>query len=105
MYPPVVGEHGYVGSATYWDYSSTAIEYNPSVTSVASNITSFPITDVSRTSVDSDSEQFWWLGGLADGTQIPSGKYIMRISAQLPYGDLSSSSGWTSWTQPFTVTK
>lgn len=73
-YPPVVGEKGYVGSVTYWEYSGVVTIYDPSAdpdTTVA-----FPLTDLPRSVVDADDEQYWWFGGLADGSQIQLGDYV-----------------------------
>lgn len=46
---------------------------------------------------------YWWLGPLANGTDIAPGKYTMRVAALLPFGDRAKSNGWSTWTQTFTV--
>lgn len=73
-YPPVVGEKGYIGSVTYWEYSGEVTIYDASIdpnTTVA-----FPLTDLPRSSVDDDDEEYWWFGGLANGSQITPGSYM-----------------------------
>ncbi|KAH8883035.1 serine endopeptidase [Thozetella sp. PMI_491] len=102
-YPPVVGANGYVGSATYWAYSASSLVYDPAVAAYASNTTAFPITGLYRSSVNVVDQTYWWLGGLADGSQIKPGKYIMRVAALIPFGNPAKSNGWNAWTVPFTV--
>lgn len=73
-YPPVIGEKGYVGSVTYWEYSGEVTIYDASEdpnTTVA-----FPLTDLPRSVVDADDEAYWWFGGLANGSQIQPGNYV-----------------------------
>ncbi|KAF3763590.1 subtilisin-like protein [Cryphonectria parasitica EP155] len=100
-YPPVVGKDGYVGSVTYWAYSGEVTVYDASAdpnTTIA-----FPLTDLPRTTVDIAAEEYWWFGGLANGSQIESGDYVMRLAALLPFGEPTSSEGWSTYTNNFTV--
>lgn len=101
VYPPVVGLKGYVGSATYWLYSGEVSAYDSSL--YPNDTVSFPIADEPRSSVDEEDLQFWWLGELANSSQITPGAYIMRFSALVPFGNPSSSDGWSSFTKSFTV--
>ncbi|KAH8883531.1 putative minor extracellular protease vpr [Thozetella sp. PMI_491] len=112
VYPPMVGQNKYVGSATYWHFSQFAYYYDPDAILIASNISAFPLTGVSRgyalspfihTNTPPDVRQWWWLGSLADGTVIPAGKYVMRVAALRPFGDRTRSSDWDVWTQSFAV--
>lgn len=73
-YPPVAGEKGYVGSATYWEFSGEVAIYDASVYPNAS--IAFPLTDLPRSTVDVEDEQYWWLGGFANGSQIQPGYYV-----------------------------
>ena len=102
-YPPVVGVKHYVGSATYWPYSSSALVYDPADSQTAGNNTAFPVTATQRFSDDMADSEYWWLGPLANGTKIAPGKYIMRVAALLPFADRSKSNGWSTWTRSFTV--
>ncbi|CAN8105194.1 unnamed protein product [Discula destructiva] len=100
-YPPIVGEKGYVGSVSYWQFSGQVTTYDASVdpnTTVA-----FPLTDLSRSAVDADDEEYWWFGGLANGSQIQPGRYVSRFAALLPFADPSVSDGWSTFTYAFTV--
>lgn len=100
-YPPVVGLKGYVGSATYWLYSGDVYLYD---TSLYPNYTvAFPISDEPRSSVDEEDTQFWWLGGLANGSQIATGSFVFRFAALVPFGDPHRSDGWSTFTSSFTV--
>lgn len=73
-YPPVAGKKGYVGSVTYWEFSGEVNIYDASA--YPNTTISFPLTDLPRSTVDEEDEQYWWLGGLADGTQVQPGDYV-----------------------------
>jgi hypothetical protein len=74
-YPPVVGEAGYVGSATYFLDSGSAWAFDPSYMD-KENVVSFPLTDLFRTStLNYQSQAFWWFGKLANGSYIAPGNY------------------------------
>lgn len=73
-YPPVADKAGFVGSVSYWEYSGQVAIYDASVdpnTTIA-----FPVTDLARSAIDDSDEQYWWFGGLADGSQIQPGGYV-----------------------------
>lgn len=73
-YPPVVGKSGYVGSVAYWEYSGEVTIYDASAD--PNTTISFPLTNLARSTVDLDDEQYWWLGGFANGSQIQPGGYV-----------------------------
>lgn len=100
-YPPVVGSDGYVGSVTYWAYSGEVSVYDASA--YPNDTVAFPISDEPRTSVDEDDLQFWWFGGLANGSQITPGGYVLRFAALVPFGDPTLSGDWSTFTNSFTV--
>ncbi|ROV95580.1 hypothetical protein VSDG_05298 [Cytospora chrysosperma] len=101
VYPPVIGSNGYVGSATYWIYSGEVSAYDSSL--YPNDTVAFPIADEPRSSVDEEDLQFWWFGGLANGSQIVPGNYAFRFAALLPFGDPSRSDDWSTFTSSFTV--
>ncbi|KAJ0323719.1 hypothetical protein Brms1b_001601 [Colletotrichum noveboracense] len=71
-YPPVVGENKYIGSVASFDVYNTVNypNFDPATDSV-NNTFSYPLHYQPR---DSPYES-WWLGKLADGSQIKPGKY------------------------------
>ncbi|KKF92193.1 Subtilase family protein [Ceratocystis platani] len=79
-YPPVVGQGGYVGSASYWKEANTNVSiplYDPeSQKQIQLN---FPISVGRNGEGTADPQdmysQFWWLGRLANGSDIASGTY------------------------------
>ncbi|KAM0270464.1 hypothetical protein ACHAQH_009405 [Verticillium albo-atrum] len=74
-YPPVVGENSYVGSATFSPYASSYSNFDPS-TMDKNRVLPFPVGDIERTtSWNEKSDRFWWLGKLANGTDIAPGNY------------------------------
>lgn len=77
-YPPVEGENGFVGSATSYSQPGrlSPFIYFDSATMQANDTFSFPLVDLVRSyPFITDSYQFWWLGAMADGSQINSGQY------------------------------
>ncbi len=74
-YPPVVGENGYIGSATYFLDSDGNWGFDPSFMDKEKTIP-FPLTNLVRTSTwNYYSQAFWWFGKLANGTYIAPGNY------------------------------
>lgn len=77
-YPPVEGENGFVGSATSYSQPGrlSPFIYFDSATMQANDTFSFPLVNLVRSyPFITDSYQFWWLGAMADGSQIKSGQY------------------------------
>jgi hypothetical protein len=94
VYPPVPGSNKFVGSATSFDYqSSTNYPIFDPATDDADNTWSFPTHNVPR----DVPIQAWWLGKLADGTQIKPGKYVFRVAALAPYGNPRAADNWHVW--------
>ena len=78
-YPPVVGENGYVGSATNWRHSFFTAGFNPSRHD-ADETVAYPLRAFSRdlvifSGIGLTTHRLIWLGKLADGTQIAPGQY------------------------------
>ncbi|KAI9164076.1 minor extracellular protease vpr [Paramyrothecium foliicola] len=95
VYPPVPGKNKFVGSATSFDYMQMP-PFPPIIDpeAVDINITwSFPISNLPR----DVPVQAWWLGKLADGTQIKPGKYVFRVAALAPYGNPRAADNWHVW--------
>jgi len=74
-YPPVAGENGFIGSATYWLESDYYWNFDPATMNKETTIP-FPLTLLTRTSTWNWYDQaFWWFGKLANGTYIAPGNY------------------------------
>jgi hypothetical protein len=101
VYPPVPGKNKFVGSATSLEYTQI-INFpivDPEVDDV-DNTWSFPAENMPRDL----PIQAWWLGKLADGTQIKPGKYVSRIAVLMPFGNPHASDNWHVWvTQEFEI--
>lgn len=122
-YPPVVGENGYVGSATSFADTHVGTVFDPA-TMRENNTFAFPIQGVVRDTGTIGNYQFWWLGALANGSQIASGRYKyvalsltlccfcclkltgpafvlrMRFAALRPFVDPKDSASWSVWDLP-----
>ena len=68
-YPPVVGERGYVGSATTMRDAEQFWFYDPDVNDPDDTV-AFPLRREPR-----GFHIFWWFGKLANGTRIAPGNY------------------------------
>lgn len=71
MYPPVVGENGYVGSGAYWVGSGQAPFFDPSRWDPEDTL-SYPKINQPRSNFNFEN---WWFGKLANGSQIAVGNY------------------------------
>ncbi|KAH7309858.1 subtilisin-like serine protease [Stachybotrys elegans] len=99
-YPPVVGENGYVGSATYSPYASSQLNFN-NLTMDRNRVLPFPMTNLERTgSYEATTRRIWWLGQLANGSYIAPGFYHMRFAARLPFSNPNNSDNWDIWDTP-----
>ncbi|KAI6428914.1 hypothetical protein MCOR21_005284 [Pyricularia oryzae] len=92
VYPPVVGENGYVGTATQHVKSSAGAFFDPSLDD-PDQASPFPILDVARTQLPS-VYQSWWLGKLGNGSQIAEGRYMMRVAVLKPFGNPRAADNW-----------
>ncbi|KAG6015786.1 hypothetical protein E4U43_004768 [Claviceps pusilla] len=88
QYPPIIGEGGYVGSATSVRDSDKFLWFNSSLVDINDTV-SFPLMRVPR-----GHGRFWWFGKLSNGTKIVPGNYSMRIAALRPYGEPRISDHW-----------
>ncbi|KEY74466.1 hypothetical protein S7711_04502 [Stachybotrys chartarum IBT 7711] len=96
-YPPVVGENGFIGSATYWRNSYLGW-FNPTVDD-PDDVLPMPDHYLNR----QFSHHYSWFGKLANGTQIAPGNYTrssMRIAALLPFGNPEASDNWDVASMP-----
>ncbi|XXH05376.1 hypothetical protein Hte_011802 [Hypoxylon texense] len=74
-YPPVVGQNGYLGSVAYWANSDTYYYFDPATDDEDFTL-SFPLTDINRMSLNTVTEEFWWLGKFTNGSKIAVGDYM-----------------------------
>lgn len=70
VYPPVVGQNGYLGSATSFALAGQQSTFNP-MTDDESNLVAFPDVDLYRQGLF----EYWWLGRFSNGSYITPGKY------------------------------
>lgn len=101
----MVGENGYLGSATYYsgsDFGGGGV-LNPTPPLSINNTTPFPLSQVEH-SIAGGFTSAVWIGNFANGTMIPNGEYYQRISALKPFGNRNSKDGWFVSEGPFNVT-
>ncbi|KZL73062.1 subtilase [Colletotrichum tofieldiae] len=99
VYPPVVGESGYVGSGAYWVGSGQAPFFDPSRWDPEDTL-SYPKINQARSNFNFEN---WWFGKLANGSQIAVGNYTLRYAALKPFGNPSHSDNWVTFTTPIEV--
>lgn len=105
QYPPVVGENGYVGSATSYSSASSVPVFNPAIHNPDSTY-SFPLYNVARNAENTNQQSvFYWFGKLANGTQIAEGRYVFRFAVLKPFGRPEAADNWQVYRTPeITVT-
>ncbi|KAH9903609.1 peptidase S8/S53 domain-containing protein [Xylariomycetidae sp. FL2044] len=94
-YPPTVGQNGYVGSATSWNGTDSSGWFTPGTDS-EDDVFAFPRRSVPR----NKRFIYYWLGRLANGTQIGVGDYLFRIAALKPFGMREVADDWDIWETP-----
>ncbi|KAI1451585.1 subtilisin-like protein [Annulohypoxylon moriforme] len=94
-YPPVVGENGYIGSATSWNGTSKSQWFTPGQDS-EDDIFPFPLYTQPRDKWGI----YYWLGRFANGSNIQPGDYRFRIATLRPFGDPQVSYDWDIWETP-----
>ncbi|KAI8280876.1 hypothetical protein K4K60_004540 [Colletotrichum sp. SAR11_57] len=94
-YPPVVGEKGFVGSATSWNGTASSSWFIPGEDS-EDDIFSFPL----YTQPNGRNGIYYWLGRYANGSQVLPGSYTFRIAALRPFGVREVAGDWDIWTTP-----
>ncbi|KAK0620517.1 subtilase [Immersiella caudata] len=104
-YPPMTGQNGYVGSATYWPARDHEEKFDPATDDA--NAT-FPFPDFFQYRnapglFHGDFSEYWWFGKLANGSQIAVGNYTMRYAALVPFGDPARSEDWDKRVWSFEV--
>ncbi|RFU29535.1 hypothetical protein B7463_g6801, partial [Scytalidium lignicola] len=104
-YPPVVGEKGYLGSATFYsdsDFGGGGV-LHPTPPLSFNNTSPFPVTQVEH-SIAGGFTTALWIGNFANGTQIGNGQYYQRISVLKPFGNRKVKDDWSVNGGPFNVT-
>ncbi|KAL5601109.1 hypothetical protein BROUX41_005924 [Berkeleyomyces rouxiae] len=105
VYPPTVGQNGYIGSIAFQSPSAfTGTIYDPNAVYQESNRT-FPTdlardTDVATGDNSGSLNNFLWLGRLSNGSEISSGNYTLRFATLRPFGDRSDIGDWNIYTTP-----
>ncbi|EXF83068.1 subtilase [Colletotrichum fioriniae PJ7] len=94
-YPPVVGQKGFVGSATSWNGTADSSWFIPGEDS-EDDIFSLPLYSQPR----AKGGIYYWLGRFADGSQIQPGSYKFRIAALRPFGAPEVAEDWDVWQTP-----
>ncbi|KXH27592.1 subtilase [Colletotrichum salicis] len=104
QYPPESGRQGYIGSATSWASAGKTSSFS-STRHNASDIFSFPETDVARNALTTGgfTTTYYWFGKLSDGSVMTPGNYTMRFAVLLPFADPQISESWKGLTTKFTV--
>ncbi|KAH6687185.1 subtilase [Plectosphaerella plurivora] len=102
-YPPIVGDKGYLGSATSWVGSGSAT-FNPERHDVNDTV-SFPLRDQGRNALVAGgyTSAYYWFGRLADGRKLEPGNYTMRYAALVPFANPERSESWKGVTTKFTL--
>ena len=91
VYPPVIGENGYVGPVAGWANPSGDWQFDPARHNPDQTFT-FPITNTFRTVANPNT--YFWFGKLGNGTQITNGKYQMRFAVLKPFGSPRAADNW-----------
>ncbi|TEA17727.1 Subtilisin DY [Colletotrichum sidae] len=99
VYPPVVGQNGYVGSGAYWVGSGQAPFFDPSRWDPDDTL-AYPKINLPRSNFNFEN---WWFGKLANGSQLAVGKYTLRYAALKPFGVPSHSDSWATFTSSLQV--
>ncbi|KAG7055888.1 serine endopeptidase [Colletotrichum scovillei] len=94
-YPPVVGQKGFVGSATAWNGTANSAWFIPGEDS-EDDIFSLPLYSQPR----ARGGIYYWLGRFADGSHIQPGSYKFRIAALRPFGAPEVAEDWDVWQTP-----
>ncbi|KAF4814461.1 Minor extracellular protease vpr [Colletotrichum siamense] len=94
-YPPVVGEKGFVGSATSWNGTASSSWFIPGEDS-EDDIFTFPL----YTQPGGRNGIYYWLGRYANGSQVLPGSYTFRIAALRPFGVREVAEDWDIWKTP-----
>jgi hypothetical protein len=98
-YPPVVGQAGYIGSATSWNPAPGPGFFDPAKDN-ANDLIAFPLREMPRSILGHGGLELWWFGKLANGTQIAPGKYKMRFAALVPFGTPQNADNWDVYQTP-----
>lgn len=94
-YPPVVGEHHYVGAATAYTRSHLVSWFDPDRYDVHDTF-AFPRYNQPHLT----DGVFFWLGAFANGSHIVPGDYRFRVAALRPFGDPKVAADWDVWKTP-----
>ncbi|KAK2022798.1 subtilase [Colletotrichum zoysiae] len=98
VYPPVVGQNGYVGTAASWVGAGQVQTFDPAQND-PNDTFNYPLTDVERDAAGSYHEH-WWFGKLGNGSQIAPGEYQIRFASLRPFGDPTHADNWDVYKTP-----
>ena len=65
-----------MGSVASWALADQGYYYFDPATDDENLTISFPMRNLPRSSLDSYNKQYWWMGKLANGSQIGVGDYV-----------------------------
>lgn len=92
---------GFIGSVSYYTGDHDADLTDPAT---YSQTRPMPAKFITRHSMNAQDEtKYWWMGQMANGSQITPGNYTMRVAASRPMADLSRSDGWETYDRKFQV--
>ena len=92
---------GFVGSVSYYTGDRDADLADPATYNQTEPM---PARFITRQGMFSqDEKKYWWMGQMANGSQITPGNYTLRVAASRPLADLSRSDGWETYTHKFQV--
>ncbi|TLD03253.1 uncharacterized protein PgNI_12478 [Pyricularia grisea] len=110
-YPLTPGANGFVNAVSHYTGPSLSSEgdfgappYNLSDPYYSNQMEPFPLKFLTRLSTYNPNEKkYWWMGKMANGSQIAPGNYTMRVAASRPFGDLTKVDGWEVWRREIEV--
>ncbi|KLU86046.1 hypothetical protein MAPG_05065 [Magnaporthiopsis poae ATCC 64411] len=101
-YPPVVGQAGYVGAITSYAEPVLRGHFDPAKMNASETI-STPLRSLARDISGRTGHTFWWLGQMANGSHIATGRYHLRVAALKPWSDPRNATSWDTWTDVPTI--
>ncbi|KAL5317596.1 hypothetical protein ACEPPN_014692 [Leptodophora sp. 'Broadleaf-Isolate-01'] len=100
VYPPVVGQNGYIGPATCW-IGAGQVNWFDSRFYDPDETWTYPDTDIYRNAQTTASyHEYWWFGKLGNGSQIEVGNYTMRFATLKPFGEPERADNWSVFKTP-----
>ncbi|KAG4433242.1 hypothetical protein IFR05_011265 [Cadophora sp. M221] len=100
VYPPIVGQNGYIGPATCWIGAGQVSNFDLRFYDPDDTFT-YPVTDVYRNAQTTSAyHEYWWFRKLGNGSQIERGNYTMRFATLKSFGDPKAADNWGVFTTP-----